>query len=108
MATTPCGYLQLTINLAVPDDQLLIYILAGTTTFFALLALILFIRNSNSRARLNEKITQLDTRREQGTQESDRLQSELDSTRGALDSLSEIRFLNFYSNRLAFWYVGLN
>jgi DNA recombination protein RmuC len=71
----------------VPEEQLLIYILAGCSAFFVLLALVLFVRKASAVGSLDQKIIELNTRLEQAGEECERLHSEGRATREELDAL---------------------
>ncbi|MEH6583619.1 MAG: DNA recombination protein RmuC [Halioglobus sp.] len=71
----------------MPDPQLLIYILAGTTGFFVLLALIVFIRGNGRISLQAQSITELGTRLEQTTAELERAREE------QLDTVDELKIL---------------
>jgi DNA recombination protein RmuC len=73
---------------AVPDLQLLLYILAGSTGFFVLLALGLYIRGHGIASSQAQTITELSTRLEQSSGELARVRDELEA---ALATLEESR-----------------
>ncbi|MEH6593424.1 MAG: DNA recombination protein RmuC [Halioglobus sp.] len=73
----------------MPDPQLLIYILAGTTGFFVLLALIVFVRGNGRMSLQAQSITELSTRLEQTTAELDRVRDEQLGTVDKLQILQE-------------------
>jgi DNA recombination protein RmuC len=72
----------------VPDPQLLTYIFAATTGFFALIALAQLIRHAARASLLSQSITELGTRLEQSAKELERTQEQLDSTQ---DELAHVR-----------------
>lgn len=72
----------------MPDPQLLIYILAGTTGIFALIALTLLINNAGRASLQSQSITELEIRLEQSSRELERTHEKLDST---LDELAHLR-----------------
>jgi DNA recombination protein RmuC len=61
---------------SVPDNQLLIYILSGTTGFFILTALVLLVTGLNRASRQSTRIAELQTRLEQERSDNDRLVTE--------------------------------
>jgi DNA recombination protein RmuC len=75
----------LTTGVAVPDLQLLLYILAGSTGFFVLLALGLYIRGHGITSSQAQTITELSTRLEQNSGELARVRDELETALGALE-----------------------
>jgi DNA recombination protein RmuC len=72
----------------VPDPQLLSYIFAGTTGFFALIALVQLIRHAARASLQSQSITELGTRLEQSAKELERTQEQLDTTS---DELAHVR-----------------
>ena len=82
------------IGHAVPDallldPQLLIYILGGCTGFFALLALVIFVRSSGTASMHTQTIAEISTRQEQTSVELARIRQELDTTRKDLERSRE-------------------
>ncbi|MEH6590238.1 MAG: DNA recombination protein RmuC [Halioglobus sp.] len=61
---------------SVPDSQLLIYILAGTTAFFVFTALVLLVTGLNRASRQSTLAAELQTRLEQERSDNDRLSTE--------------------------------
>jgi DNA recombination protein RmuC len=69
----------------VPEDQVLIYALAGATAFFALLCLFVFVRANNRASGQAQNITELSTRLEQNSEDLIRTRAKLESTREDLE-----------------------
>jgi len=70
----------------VPEPQLLIYILAGTSVFFALLALVLYVRGHGKASEQAQTIARLSTQLEQNAQEFERLNTELAAALASLEA----------------------
>jgi DNA recombination protein RmuC len=75
----------------VPDSQLLIYILSGTTTFFALTALVLLVTGLNRASRQSTLIAELQTRLEQVDSDNERLSTGADALSSEL-SISQQQY----------------